>query len=171
MPSLLQKPQISPQFSSWEVKASQDRNPLSPCCSQNLCPCPWKPWGSTDDSLFWPPLLSLSNLAQRSVTQGRLGGSVSWASKFYSGHDLLVCGFEPHIDPRISPRWQLGAWSLLQILCLPLCPSPAHPLSLSLSLSLSKINKHLKIVGFFFQFKTKTNNTGADILEDLIFLS
>ena len=41
--------------------------------------------------------------------------------------------------------WQLGAWSVLRILCLCLClslslPSPAH----FLSLSLPKINKHQK---------------------------
>ena len=30
--------------------------------------------------------------------------------------------------------WQLRVWSLLRILCLPLCPSPAHALSLCLSL-------------------------------------
>ena len=34
--------------------------------------------------------------------------------------------------------WWLGAWSLLGILCLPLCPFPAHAL---LSLSLSLKNK------------------------------
>ena len=28
---------------------------------------------------------------------GRLGGSVGWASDFSSGHDLVVCGFEPRI--------------------------------------------------------------------------
>ena len=28
---------------------------------------------------------------------GRLGGSVSWATDFGSGHDLTVHGFEPHI--------------------------------------------------------------------------
>ena len=28
---------------------------------------------------------------------GHLGGSVGWASDFGSGHDLTVCGFEPHI--------------------------------------------------------------------------
>ena len=44
---------------------------------------------------------------------------------------------------------QLGAWSLLQILCLPLslCPAPAH----ALFLSVSKINKHKK------DFKSRIN--------------
>ena len=40
--------------------------------------------------------------------------------------------------------WQLRAWSLLRILCLPLplCPSPVLTLSLSLSFSLPQKNKH-----------------------------
>ena len=29
--------------------------------------------------------------------QGQLGGSVSEASDFGSGHDLVVCGFKPHV--------------------------------------------------------------------------
>ena len=29
--------------------------------------------------------------------QGRLGGSVGWASDFSSGHDLTVCEFKPHV--------------------------------------------------------------------------
>ena len=43
--------------------------------------------------------------------------------------------------------WQLGAWSLLRILCLPVSlPLPClHALSLSLSLSLSKIKKYIYI--------------------------
>ena len=36
--------------------------------------------------------------------------------------------------------WQLRAWNLLQIQCLPL--SLSHPRSCSVSLSLSKMNKH-----------------------------
>ena len=42
--------------------------------------------------------------------------------------------------PHRAPCWQLRAWSMLQILCLPLslCPSPARALSLSLSLQISK---------------------------------
>ena len=41
----------------------------------------------------------------------------------------------------LALRWQLRAWSLLQILCVCLCPS-ALPASLTLSLSLSQINTH-----------------------------
>ena len=33
---------------------------------------------------------------KKKVHQGFLGGSVSWASDFGSGHDLMVCGFQPH---------------------------------------------------------------------------
>ena len=82
---------------------------------------------------------------------GRLSGSVGWASDFSSGHDLTVCGFKPHIG---ALCWQLRAWSLLWILCLPLSmPLPTCALSVcvslslslplphSLSVSLSKINK------------------------------
>ena len=41
--------------------------------------------------------------------------------------------------PHKALCWQLRAWSLFQILCLSLCPSPAH----ALSLSVSKINKNI----------------------------
>ena len=46
--------------------------------------------------------------------------------------------------------WQLGAWSLLWIPCLPL--SPPLPRSHSVCDSLSKINKHLSTLLFFFLF-------------------
>ena len=46
--------------------------------------------------------------------------------------------------PRRALCWQLRAWSLFRILCLPL--SLFLPSSVSLCLSLSKINKHLKKV-------------------------
>ena len=65
---------------------------------------------------------------------GRLGGSVSEASNFGSGHDLTVCEFEP----RVGLWVQLGARSLLQILCLPL----SLPLPRSHSASLSLKKKH-----------------------------
>ena len=56
--------------------------------------------------------------------------------------------------------WQLRAWTLLRILCLPLslCPSPAW--ALSLSLSLSKINTHKKI---FFKKKEKDRTLQASV--------
>ena len=64
---------------------------------------------------------------------GCLGGSVGWAPDFSSGHDFLVCGFEPHL--KLCAECLLGAWSLFWMLCLPLslCPSPAHALFLSVS--------------------------------------
>ena len=51
---------------------------------------------------------------------------------FGSGHDLMVHGFEPHVE--------LTVQSLLGILSffLSFCSSPAHVLSLSLSHSLKK---------------------------------
>ena len=65
--------------------------------------------------------------------EGRLGGSVSEASDFGSGHDLTVCEFEPCVG-LCADSSEPGA-------CFGFCVS----LSLSLSLSLSqKINKHLK---------------------------
>ena len=64
--------------------------------------------------------------------QGRLGGSVGWASDFGSDHDLTVCEFKPRVglcaDSSVS--------GLLQILRLPLS------LPLLCSCCLSKINKH-----------------------------
>ena len=44
---------------------------------------------------------------------------------FGSGHDLMVCGFEPTLDSRLT------AQNLLGILSPSLCPSPACGLSLS----------------------------------------
>ena len=38
---------------------------------------------------------SLSPLSKIKKLQGRLGGSVSWAANFGSGHDLVVGEFEP----------------------------------------------------------------------------
>ena len=50
---------------------------------------------------------------------------------FGSGHDLMVCGFGPHIG--LCADGTELAWDSVS---LSLCPSPA------LSLSLSKISKH-----------------------------
>ena len=71
------------------------------------------------------------------ASEGRLGGSVGWASDFGSGHDFTVCGFEPRI----------GLWAdssepgacFIQILCL--CLSIPSPRMLCLSLSLSLKNE------------------------------
>ena len=69
---------------------------------------------------------------------GRLGGSVGWASNFGSGHGLAALEFEAR---RQALCWQLGAWSLLRILCLPLSLLQPQLHCLSVCLSLSKINK------------------------------
>ena len=66
--------------------------------------------------------------------EGCLGGSTSEAFYFGSGHDLTVPEFEPRVQ---AVCWQLRAWGLFQIPCLPL--SLPLPL-LTLSLCLSKIN-------------------------------
>ena len=66
---------------------------------------------------------------------GRLGGSVGWVSDFSLGHDLAVCEFEPRIG--LCAEHRLGAWSLLQILCV----------SLSLLLCLCCLS--LKIINIF----------------------
>ena len=60
--------------------------------------------------------LKLKKFCQETVAPGHLGGSVSWASDFGSGHDLVVHEFEPHIrlaaisekpalDPLSSPLY------------------------------------------------------------------
>ena len=67
---------------------------------------------------------------------GRLGGSVGWASDFSSGHDLMVCGFEPLVG-LYADSSEPGA-CLGFCVSSSLCPSPTH----ALSLSLSKVNKH-----------------------------
>ena len=68
-------------------------------------------------SCHW--LIALKN----TVKMGHLGGSVGSASDFGSGHDLMVCGFKPHV--RLYADSTEPAWD-----------------SLSLSLSLSLKNKH-----------------------------
>ena len=75
--------------------------------------------------------------------QGCLGGSVSWASAQSVERQLRSWSHGWQVwAPRRPLCWQLGAWSLLRILCLPLFlgPFPAH----ALSLSLSKINNNIK---------------------------
>ena len=73
---------------------------------------------------------------------GRLGGSVGYASNFGSGHDLAVCGFEPHIGlcaDSLEPGACFGFWVSLSL---------ALPLSHSVCVSLSKINlKKMQILG------------------------
>ena len=70
--------------------------------------------------------------------EGRLGGSVGWASNFSSSHDLSVCEFEPH-------GWlcadSSGPGACFRFcVSLSLCPFPFC----ALFPFLSKINKPLK---------------------------
>ena len=39
----------------------------------------------------------LGIILKKNLGVGRLGGSVSETSDFGSGHDLVVCEFEPHV--------------------------------------------------------------------------
>ena len=59
---------------------------------------------------------------------------------FSSGHDLTVHEFEPHIG--VCADGAQSAWDFLPV---PLCPSPAH------TLSLSKI-KMKKILNYLFNY-------------------
>ena len=63
--------------------------------------------------------------------EGRLGGSVSEASDFSSGHDLTVHGFESHIG-LCTDSSELGAFFGF-CASLSLCPSPTPALTLSVS--------------------------------------
>ena len=61
--------------------------------------------------------------------QGRLGGSVGWASNLGPGHDLAVGGFEPRVrlcadnsEPGVCFKFSVSS---------SLCPSHAHALSCS----------------------------------------
>ena len=72
---------------------------------------------------------------QKLIFLGHLGGSVGWASGFGSGHDLMVCEFEPHVglcadSSELEPASDSVSPSLSAPPLLMLC------LSLSLSLSL-----------------------------------
>ena len=85
-------------------------------------------------TLYLPVPKSCSKCLRR-ILRGRLGGSVSSASDFSSGHDLEVRESEPHSE---LSTLSMGRDPLpLRVLCL--------PLSHCLSPSLSKINKHVKI--------------------------
>ena len=78
---------------------------------------------------------SESFLFQKLIKEGRLGSLVGDASDFGSGHDLMVCEFEPRIGlcaDGSEPGARFGF-----CVSLSLCPSPVH----ALSLSVPKINK------------------------------
>ena len=79
---------------------------------------------------MWRPLTARSPLCwfKNGILLGRLCGSVSWASDFGSGHDLMVCEFEPCV--RLCAD---GGEPAQDSLFPPLSGAP--PLVLSLSLS------------------------------------
>ena len=90
-------------------------------------------WNQESDAQLTEPLRC--SFSKNLKHEGRLGGSVSWAYDFGSGHDLTVGGFEP--------RFGLCAGSSEPGACfrfcvsLSLCPSPPH----TVSICLLKINK------------------------------
>ena len=64
-------------------------------------------------------------------------GVPGWLSSLSIGLRLRSCSHSFWVwAPCWTLYWQLTAWRLLQILCLPICPSPAHARMLSFSLSL-----------------------------------
>ena len=68
--------------------------------------------------------------ADKTLTQGHLGGAVGWASDFSSGHDLAVREFEPRVG-----LWADGSEPgacFRFCVSLSLCPPP-FMLCLSLS--------------------------------------
>ena len=81
---------------------------------------------------FIPGMQGWFKIILKNKTKGHLGGSVSWASDFHSGHDLMVHMLKPHIGltaVSTEPAWD------------PLFPSLFAPLPLTHCIS--KINKHL----------------------------
>ena len=70
-----------------------------------------------------PPTKPAPGSRTRLPPLGRVGGSVSWASDFSSGHDLVVCGFEPRVG-LCADSSEPGA-------CFRFCSSSACALCLS----------------------------------------
>ena len=97
------------------------------CVSPSLCPSP--------THALSPSVSKINKNILKNVKKGRLGGSVSWASDFGSGHDLAVREFKPRVGLHADSS-EPGACFRFCV-SLSLCPSPAH----ALSLSVSKINK------------------------------
>ena len=88
------------------------------------------------------------------LVEWRLGGSVSWASNFSSGHDLMVRGFEPHVGlcaDSSEPGACLG-------FCVSLSLSAPFLLMLCFGLSLSL---SLKYKYTFKKLKKKKKGTGS----------
>ena len=78
---------------------------------------------------LWILKMQLYALKEEHI-QGRLGGSVGWASNFCSGHVLMVRGLSP-VSSSVLTAQSLEPTS--DSVSLSLCPSPAYALSLSVS--------------------------------------
>ena len=77
--------------------------------------------------IFWAILLSLLFIIAE--FQGHLGGSASWVSNLGSGHDLVVCGFEPHVRlcaDSSEPEAYFGFCASQLMLCLSLSLKNKH---------------------------------------------
>ena len=85
-------------------------------------------WDSLSPALSCPPC-SLSLSRNKLTLMGRLGGSVSWASDFGSGHDLAVRDFEPCVGLCADSSEPEACFGFC--VSLSLCPSPTCALSLS----------------------------------------
>ena len=92
------------------------------------------------ESLSWRPpnMLSLHHHLQDVHSFGAPG----WLSQLSLTSTQVMISQSQVLALCWALYWQLRAWSLLQVFCLPLslCPSPTHTLSLSLCVSFS--NKH-----------------------------
>ena len=97
----------------------------------------WPGWSRTLNRLCHPGAPVCSLLLR--VCFRRLGGSVSWASNFSSGHALTVHWVQPRIG-LCADSLEPGACFRFCV-SLSLCPSPIH----ALSVSVPKINKKKKL--------------------------
>ena len=88
---------------------------------------------------------------------GALGWLSRWAANLGSGHDLTVCGFEPRVGLCAGSSEPGSCFGFC--VCLSLCLSPAH----ALSLSVSKINKNIKNV-FLITLKIPQKHNFCDCL-------
>ena len=86
---------------------------------------------SVSPSLSAPSRFMLCLSLSKINKQGRLGGSVSWAADFGSGHDLTVREFEPRVGLWADGSEPGACFGFC--ISFSLCPSPAHALSYSVS--------------------------------------
>ena len=87
------------------------------------------------------------------INPGAPGRLSPLSVRLHSGHGLTVCGFEPRIKLCAGSSEPGACFGFC--VCLSLCPSVTHVLSLSLSLCLSKMNRRLKNIFLRHQFVTK----------------